>query len=201
MIGITGVFALTFFLLVLLHWFLSLGRPKRGRFLRPTAPRGTFQLKTKAVEDESPNVSQRRDGPHKETEGEPSSIKATPARCIIAAIIGATFLSAGALAQQANEIPPKPANAAVVSYVIALPSRSASSTYDPSAELEPKSSEPKWHYGGFVDFGYLLDFNHPLNHLFRSRGTTFHVDNLFVNMAGAYAKKKASEQSRWAPDQ
>jgi len=32
----------------------------------------------------------------------------------------------------------------------------------------------------------------------KSRGTTFHVDNLFVNMAGAYAKKAASEESRWS---
>src|SRR5205823_7441654 len=45
--------------------------------------------------------------------------------------------------------------------------------------------------------GYLLDFNHPSNSLFRSRGTTFHVDNLFVNMAAAFIKKKATEQSRW----
>jgi len=59
------------------------------------------------------------------------------------------------------------------------------------------SSKPSWHYGAFVDAGYLLDFNHPSNHLFRSRGTAFHVDNLFVNMAGAYARKAASEQSRW----
>ena len=59
------------------------------------------------------------------------------------------------------------------------------------------SSKSAWHYGGFVDVGYLLDFNHPSNHLFRSRGTTFHVDNVFVNMAGAYAKKAASEESRW----
>jgi hypothetical protein len=62
------------------------------------------------------------------------------------------------------------------------------------------SSKPSWHYGGFVDVGYLLDFNHPSNHLFRSRGTTFHVDNLFVNMAGVYAKKAASEQSRWGAE-
>lgn len=59
------------------------------------------------------------------------------------------------------------------------------------------SSKPSWHYGGFTDVGYLLDFNHPSNHLFRSRGTTFHVDNVFVNMAGAYAKEAATEESRW----
>lgn len=55
-------------------------------------------------------------------------------------------------------------------------------------------------YGGFVDVGYLEAFNDPLNELFRSRGTTWHVDDLYVNMTGAYAKKKASEQSRWGAE-
>jgi hypothetical protein len=62
------------------------------------------------------------------------------------------------------------------------------------------TSKSSWHYGGFVDPGYLLDFNHPSNNLFRSRGTTFHVDNLYVNMTGAYAKKTATEQSRWGAE-
>ena len=75
-------------------------------------------------------------------------------------------------------------------------SSSASSREDVPAQDEPQPAAPSTTYGGFVDLGYLLDFNHPSNHLFRSRGTTFHVDNLYVNMAGAYARKKASEQSR-----
>jgi Putative beta-barrel porin-2, OmpL-like. bbp2 len=58
-------------------------------------------------------------------------------------------------------------------------------------------SKPPWQYGGFLDFGYLLDFNHPSNHLFRSRSTTFKVDELDLNMAGVYVKKEASQQSRW----
>ena len=55
-------------------------------------------------------------------------------------------------------------------------------------------------YGGFVDVGYLRDFNEPSNHLFRSRGTAFHVNEWDLNMAGAYLKKKASEQSRWGTE-
>lgn len=54
-----------------------------------------------------------------------------------------------------------------------------------------------WNYSGFVDFGYLLDFNHPANHLFRDRSTTFKVDELDLNMAGAGVKKEASQDSRW----
>jgi hypothetical protein len=53
MIGITGVFALTFFLFVLRHFFLSLGRANKSRYVNPTAPRGTFELNRKAVEDDS----------------------------------------------------------------------------------------------------------------------------------------------------
>ena len=54
-----------------------------------------------------------------------------------------------------------------------------------------------WQYGAFADLGYLLDFNHPENKTFRSRGTTWHVDGVNLNMAGAYLKKKSTEQSRW----
>jgi hypothetical protein len=61
-------------------------------------------------------------------------------------------------------------------------------------------STPQWQYGGFIDLGYLLDFNHPANQIFRSRGTAWHVDDLHLNMAAAYAKKKTSEQSRWGAE-
>jgi len=56
---------------------------------------------------------------------------------------------------------------------------------------------PLWQYGIFVDVGYLLDFNHPANDLFRNRGTTRRVDVLDVNMAGAYLQKTVSPESRW----
>ena len=58
-------------------------------------------------------------------------------------------------------------------------------------------SDAKWQYGGFVDLAYLLDFNHPGNHLFRSRGTAFRTDSVWLNMTGAYVRKKPSKQSRW----
>ena len=57
-----------------------------------------------------------------------------------------------------------------------------------------------WQYGGFVDVGYLRDFNDPPNKLFRSRGTTWHVDDWYLNMSGAYAKKKATDRSRWGTE-
>ena len=64
---------------------------------------------------------------------------------------------------------------------------------------EPQNAQPKhrWQFGGFVDVGYLLDFNHPANRVFRSRGTAWHVDRPQINMAAAYLRKKPTEDSRW----
>ena len=64
---------------------------------------------------------------------------------------------------------------------------------------EPTPKPPAQH-GGFADVGYLHDFNHPANGLFRSRGTAWHVNELNLNMAGAYVKQKASEASPWGAE-
>lgn len=69
------------------------------------------------------------------------------------------------------------------------------------AQPEPTPSPvTAWNYGGFVDVGYLNDFNYPANHLFRSRGTTFKVDELDLNMAALYLKKPPTESSRWGTE-
>jgi len=81
-------------------------------------------------------------------------------------------MTAPALAQQAPEAPP-----ANESGTTGLP--------------------PGWHYGGFIDLGYSLDFNFPENHLFRNRSTTPRVNELDLNMGAVYLRKDASEQSRW----
>jgi hypothetical protein len=57
--------------------------------------------------------------------------------------------------------------------------------------------DPQWAYGGFLDAAYLLDFNHPANHLFRSRGTAYKVDEPLLNVGAAYVRKSGSEASRW----
>ena len=67
----------------------------------------------------------------------------------------------------------------------------------PAQAAPAQAANPEWHYGGFVDLGYLLDFNDPANRLFRNRGTTFHVDEFDVNMAEAYIRKDVSDVSRW----
>ena len=66
------------------------------------------------------------------------------------------------------------------------------------AQSQPDRQPPsRWHYGGFADMAYLYDFNSPANHLFRNRGTAAYVDETELNMAGVYARKDASEKSRW----
>lgn len=66
-----------------------------------------------------------------------------------------------------------------------------------NAQPPPAPTKIVWEFGAFLDAGYLKDFNDPANHLFRSRGTTPRVDELNVNMAGAYFRKKATGSSRW----
>src|SRR5579859_4671539 len=77
----------------------------------------------------------------------------------------------------------------------ATPETATLDQQQPDATAPPPP--PKWEYNAFVDVAYLLDFNHPANHLFRDRSTTFKVDELDLNMAGAGVKKEASQHSRW----
>jgi hypothetical protein len=65
------------------------------------------------------------------------------------------------------------------------------------AEPQTQRQDPEWFYGGFIDAAYLLDFNHPANDLFRSRGTAYKVDEPILNMLTSYVRKTASEGSRW----
>ena len=70
----------------------------------------------------------------------------------------------------------------------------------PSEGSPAQPSDPAWQYGGFADIGYLHDFNYPSNHLFRSRGTTFHVNEVDLNMAELHLRKPTSESSRWGTE-
>ncbi len=74
---------------------------------------------------------------------------------------------------------------------------SAAAQETPPEETQTEPAKPRWQYGGLIDLGYSLDFNFPSNHLFRKRGTTPRVNELDLNMAGAYFRKDASKLSRW----
>jgi len=65
---------------------------------------------------------------------------------------------------------------------------------------EEQQSDRQWQYGAFVDSAYLLNFNHPENRLFRSRGTAFRTDAVWLTMAGLYARKRPSADSRWGAE-
>lgn len=54
-----------------------------------------------------------------------------------------------------------------------------------------------WHYGAYVDVGYVGNFNSPDNHLWRSRATAAHHNELSPNMGLAYVRKDVSTSSRW----
>jgi hypothetical protein len=72
---------------------------------------------------------------------------------------------------------------------------------EPAIAAEAASpANPDVTYGGFVDVGYLHAFNDPLNKLFRSRGTTQHLNDVHLNMTAAYIKRKASDASRWGAE-
>ncbi len=61
-------------------------------------------------------------------------------------------------------------------------------------------SSADWHYGAYVDVGYIGNFNFPDNHLWRSRTTAFHHNELSPNMGLAYVRKDATKASRWGTE-
>ena len=112
---------------------------------------------------------------------------------LILCLLWPTSISAQAMSTSA----PIAAAAAPVRPITFAERRNGASESSRPEEPRTEPSKPEWHYGGFVDLGYLLDFNHPSNHLFRNRGTTPRVDELDLNMAGLYLNKDVSKQSPW----
>lgn len=86
--------------------------------------------------------------------------------------------------------------AAVVCISVAWPCFAGSS---PPADASTAAGEeaPLWHYGAYADVGYILNFNFPENHLWRSRATASRHNEFAPNMALAYVRKDATESSRW----
>lgn len=84
--------------------------------------------------------------------------------------------------------------------VVPLPSGGQTTGQVAGAPQPAGAPATTWQYGGFVDIGYLFDANDPPNKLFRSRGTTFRLNDAHLNMSGAYAKKRVSERSRWGAE-
>jgi hypothetical protein len=54
-----------------------------------------------------------------------------------------------------------------------------------------------WKYGVYADVGYGADFNDPGNGIWRTKSTTFEVNDPRVNMAMAYVHRDATSETRW----
>jgi hypothetical protein len=61
--------------------------------------------------------------------------------------------------------------------------------------VNASAQPPAIQYGGFLDAAILASNTDPPNHLFRNRGTTPRLDELDLNMAGAYVRKGTSDVS------
>jgi Putative beta-barrel porin-2, OmpL-like. bbp2 len=61
----------------------------------------------------------------------------------------------------------------------------------------PETAASDWHYGAYFDLSYVVNFNFPENHLWRSRGTASRHNELAPNMGYVYVRKDAGETSRW----
>ena len=71
----------------------------------------------------------------------------------------------------------------------------------PSMAQSPSaSSDATWTLGAFADLGYLFDPNRPPDRRTRSRGTSFHVNELSLNMAGISAARTPTDSSRWGSE-
>ena len=90
--------------------------------------------------------------------------------------------------------------AGMVVLALAMPQLTFAQSGTATTPAPDAAVNPAWQYGAFVDVGYLHDFNEPDNKVFRSRGTAWHVDDVRLNMAGVYAKKKPSAKSRWGSE-
>ncbi|HWR36018.1 MAG TPA: outer membrane beta-barrel protein [Clostridia bacterium] len=115
--------------------------------------------------------------------------------CVAALILSAVCSSTAQTTRAVEQNPPRPQT--IGDRSDALPGTQSQLQQQPPQQGTGQTPDPEWKYGGFVDLGYLLDFNHPANDVFRGRGTAWHVDGLHLNMTGAYLKKQASEESRW----
>ena len=69
------------------------------------------------------------------------------------------------------------------------------------ANLNPDPpKESLWSFGGYLDLGYLLDFNFPDNNTWRNKTTTIRVNELAPNLGLGYLRKTSAPHSPWGFD-
>lgn len=70
-------------------------------------------------------------------------------------------------------------------------------TSESSAAAPSQNEWTNWHYSAYVDLAYLLDFNFPENHRWRSRTTSSRFNEFAPNMGFINIRKDATTDSRW----
>ena len=79
-------------------------------------------------------------------------------------------------------------------------SQAQSQNSDVPLSSSSEQSTSEWHYGAYADLSYIINFNFPENHLWRSRTTAYRHNELAPNMGLLYVRKDATEQSRWGTE-
>ena len=64
-------------------------------------------------------------------------------------------------------------------------------------EESPSGEWDNWHLSAYVDLAYIVDFNFPENHLWRSRTTSNRFNEFAPNMAYLNVRKDTTADSRW----
>jgi len=67
----------------------------------------------------------------------------------------------------------------------------------PNDDMPQDPVSQLWDHSLYLDLGYSSSSNNPENNLWRSKGTTFKLNQLQVNLGMAYVSKEAAPQSRW----
>ena len=82
--------------------------------------------------------------------------------------------------------------------LFAPPFVSAQSPTETHPTEESSSHEwGNWHVSAYVDLAYIVDFNFPENHLWRSRTTSNRFNEFAPNMGYLNVRKDTTADSRW----
>lgn len=81
--------------------------------------------------------------------------------------------------------------------VITTPTAAQTPTSDGATAAPSRNEWANWHYSAYLDVAYLLDFNFPENHRWRSRTTSSRFNEFAPNMGFLNIRKDATTDSRW----
>ncbi|MDR4478508.1 MAG: outer membrane beta-barrel protein [Nitrospira sp.] len=85
----------------------------------------------------------------------------------------------------------------ILFWALIAPASAAEVISVPDSTTQTGNEARLWHYGAYLDVGYILNFNFPENHLWRNRATAARHNEFAPNMAYVYVKKDAVKSSRW----